>query len=78
MLTPDSSRYWPADEYAPGETVPSFDKQYMRDWLDETGWDHSPPAPALPSEVITGTRARYAEAYEKITGQEFDTYLGQL
>ena len=78
VLTPDSSRYWPADEYTPGETVPSFDKQYMRDWLDETGWDHSPPAPALPSEVIAGTRARYAEAYEKITGQEFDTYLGQL
>ena len=78
VLTPDSSRYWPADEYTPGKTVPSFDKQYMRDWLDETGWDHSPPAPALPSEVITGTRARYAEAYEKITGQEFDTYLGQL
>ena len=78
VLTPDSSRYWPADEYTPGEAVPSFDKQYVRDWLDSTGWDHTPPAPALPDEVVSGTRARYAEAYEKITGQNFDTYLEQL
>ena len=78
VLTPDSSRYWPADEYTPGETVPSFDKQYVRDWLDSTGWDHTPPAPALPQDVVAGTRARYAEAYEKITGENFDTYLGRL
>ena len=78
VLTPDSSRYWPADEYTPGETVPSFDKQFVRDWLDSTGWDHTPPAPNLPDEVVIGTRDRYAEAYEKITGQKFDTYLEQL
>lgn len=78
VLTPDSSRYWPADEYTPGETVPSFDKQYVRDWLDSTGWDHTPPAPALPDDVVAGTRARYAEAYEKITGENFDSYLGRL
>lgn len=75
VLTPDSSRYWPADEWEPGNSVPSFDKQYVRDWLDSTGWDHSPPAPDLPAEVIDGTRARYVEAYEKITGNSFDTYL---
>lgn len=71
VLTPDSSRYWPADEYRPGTTVPSFDKQYVRDWLDSTGWDHTPPAPAMPEEVRDGTAARYIEAYERITGQAF-------
>ncbi len=75
VLTPDSSRYWPADQWTPGTTVPSYDKQYVRDWLDSTGWDHSPPAPALPTDVISNTRAKYVEAYERLTGQNFDDYL---
>jgi phosphoribosylaminoimidazole-succinocarboxamide synthase len=70
VLTPDSSRFWPADQYEPGRGQPSFDKQYVRDWLDESGWDHSPPAPKLPDEVIANTRAKYVEAYERITGRE--------
>lgn len=78
VLTPDSSRYWPVDEWTPGNTVPSFDKQYVRDWLDASGWDHNPPSPPLPHDVIEGTRARYAEAYERITGVSFDSYLEQL
>jgi len=69
VLTPDSSRFWPADRYEPGRGQPSFDKQYVRDWLDESGWDHSPPAPRLPDEVIANTRAKYVEAYERITGR---------
>ncbi len=68
VFTPDSSRYWPADEYKPGRAQHSFDKQYLRDWLDEIGWDHSPPAPELPDEVVENTRAKYVEAYERITG----------
>jgi phosphoribosylaminoimidazole-succinocarboxamide synthase len=75
VLTPDSSRYWPADSWTPGRDVPSFDKQYVRDWLDQSGWDHSPPAPQLPTEVIAGTRGRYVEAYERITGSSFSEYL---
>lgn len=75
VLTADSSRYWPADQWEPGRPVPSFDKQFVRDWLDSTGWDHSPPAPRLPAEVIAGTRARYVEAYERITGGSFELYL---
>jgi phosphoribosylaminoimidazole-succinocarboxamide synthase len=75
VLTPDSSRYWPADEWTPGASVPSFDKQYVRDWLDGSGWDHTPPAPALPDDVVAGTRERYVEAYERITGRTFDSYL---
>ncbi|HSJ29690.1 MAG TPA: phosphoribosylaminoimidazolesuccinocarboxamide synthase [Acidimicrobiia bacterium] len=75
VLTPDSSRYWPADAWTPGEAVPSFDKQYVRDWLDGSGWDHSPPAPPLPPEVVDGTRKRYVEAYERITDRSFDHYL---
>ena len=71
VLTPDSSRYWPADRWTPGQDVPSFDKQYVRDWLDQSGWDHSPPAPPLPDDVIAGTRDRYIEAYERITGNRF-------
>jgi phosphoribosylaminoimidazole-succinocarboxamide synthase len=70
VLTPDSSRFWPADQYEPGRGQPSFDKQYVRDWLDESGWDHSPPAPKLPDQVIVNTRAKYVEAYERITGRE--------
>jgi phosphoribosylaminoimidazole-succinocarboxamide synthase len=75
VLTPDSSRYWPADHWRPGNDVPSFDKQYVRDWLDRTGWDRNPPAPELPRSVIEGTRARYIEAYERITEASFDDYL---
>lgn len=71
VLTPDSSRFWPADNYEPGRGQASFDKQYVRDYLDETGWDHSPPAPELPAEVVRNTRAKYVEAYERITGREF-------
>jgi phosphoribosylaminoimidazole-succinocarboxamide synthase len=72
VLTPDSSRFWPADEYEPGRSQHSFDKQYVRDWLDEAGWDHSPPAPNLPGEVIQNTRAKYVEAYERITGRSLE------
>ncbi|HSL25760.1 MAG TPA: phosphoribosylaminoimidazolesuccinocarboxamide synthase [Acidimicrobiia bacterium] len=77
VLTPDSSRYWPADAWRPGREMPSFDKQYVRDWLDRRGWDHRPPAPALPAEIIAGTRARYIEAYERITGRSFADYLAR-
>jgi phosphoribosylaminoimidazole-succinocarboxamide synthase len=72
VFTPDSSRFWPADEYEPGRPQRSFDKQYLRDWLDKTGWDHSPPAPELPEEVVANTRARYVEAHERITGRGLD------
>ena len=75
VVTPDSSRFWPADTYAPGTSPPSFDKQYLRDWLDQSGWDHSPPAPELPADVVAGTRERYVEAYERITGRSFDSWL---
>jgi phosphoribosylaminoimidazole-succinocarboxamide synthase len=68
VLTPDSSRFWPADDYEPGRAQNSFDKQYVRDWLDQSGWDHSPPPPELPPEVVENTRAKYIEAYERITG----------
>jgi len=68
VLTPDSSRFWPADDYEPGRSQASFDKQYVRDWLDQSGWDHSPPPPELPPEVVENTRAKYIEAYERITG----------
>jgi len=72
VLTPDSSRFWPADGYEPGHGQASFDKQYVRDYLNEQGWDHSPPAPALPPEVIASTTAKYREAYERITGRSLD------
>jgi phosphoribosylaminoimidazole-succinocarboxamide synthase len=77
-LTPDSSRFWPADRYAPGGAQPSFDKQFVRDWLDESGWDHEPPPPDLPQEVIDQTAARYREAYERITGEPFRVYLDRM
>jgi len=76
VLTPDSSRYWPADAWTPGHTVPSFDKQPLRDWLEEQTWDKTPPPPTLPDEVVKSTRDRYAEAYERITGKSFADYLG--
>ena len=75
VMTPDSSRFWPADRYRPGGAQPSFDKQYVRDWLDQSGWDHEPPAPELPPAVVGQTAARYREAYERITGEPFDDYL---
>jgi phosphoribosylaminoimidazole-succinocarboxamide synthase len=74
-LTPDSSRFWDAASYAPGRPQASFDKQYVRDWLDVQGWDRTAPGPALPYEVVTGTRARYVDAYERITGASFERYL---
>ncbi|HWL91029.1 MAG TPA: phosphoribosylaminoimidazolesuccinocarboxamide synthase [Actinomycetota bacterium] len=75
--TPDSSRFWPADGYAPGGAQPSFDKQFVRDWLDRSGWDREPPPPSLPPEVVGGTTARYVEAYERITGERFDDFLAR-
>jgi phosphoribosylaminoimidazole-succinocarboxamide synthase len=75
VLTPDSSRYWPADGFEVGRGQPSFDKQYVRDWASQSGWDKRPPAPAIPPEVVEGTRARYVEAYERITGEPFEAWL---
>ncbi|HUZ27809.1 MAG TPA: phosphoribosylaminoimidazolesuccinocarboxamide synthase, partial [Solirubrobacteraceae bacterium] len=75
VCTPDSSRFWPADQYEPGRSQPSFDKQYVRDWASSTGWDRTPPAPAIPDEVVARTREKYIEAYQRITGQAFDTWL---
>jgi phosphoribosylaminoimidazole-succinocarboxamide synthase len=74
-LTPDSSRFWPADQYLPGRPQPSFDKQYVRDWLDTSGWDHKPPPPELPSEVVDATRSRYVDAYERLTGRPWSSWL---
>jgi phosphoribosylaminoimidazole-succinocarboxamide synthase len=74
-LTPDSSRFWPADEYEPGRGQPSFDKQYVRDYCEALGWDKTYPGPELPEEVVAGTRARYVEAFELLTGASFDDYL---
>jgi phosphoribosylaminoimidazole-succinocarboxamide synthase len=71
VLTPDSSRFWPSDAYEPGRTQPSFDKQFVRDWADEAGWDHTPPGPELPPDVVEQTRGKYVEAYERITGRSF-------
>jgi phosphoribosylaminoimidazole-succinocarboxamide synthase len=71
VLTPDSSRFWPADRYAPGFDQPSFDKQFLRNWLERQGWNKQPPAPALPPDVAYGTYKRYAEAYEMLTGQKW-------
>ena len=75
IFTPDSSRFWPADEYAPGGPQPSFDKQYVRDYCESLGWDKTYPGPELPAEVVAGTRARYVEAFERLTGIAFDDYL---
>ncbi len=69
MFTPDSSRFWPADRYEPGKSQPSWDKQYVRDWLESTGWDKRPPAPEMPDEVVEGTRRRYLEILELLTGR---------
>jgi phosphoribosylaminoimidazole-succinocarboxamide synthase len=74
-LTPDSSRFWPAEGYEPGRPQQSFDKQYVRDWCLETGWDRTPPGPELPLAVVDGTRDRYVDAFERLTGLSFDAYL---
>jgi phosphoribosylaminoimidazole-succinocarboxamide synthase len=71
VLTPDSSRFWPADRYTPGASQPSFDKQYVRDWLEASGWDKNSPPPPLPDDVVAGTQARYVEAYERLAGRAF-------
>ena len=75
VLTPDSSRFWPADGWQPGRTQPSYDKQYVRDWLDASGWDRTPPGPELPQDVVERTRDKYVEAYERLTGSSFDSWL---
>jgi phosphoribosylaminoimidazole-succinocarboxamide synthase len=74
-FTPDSSRFWPADEYEPGRPQPSFDKQFVRDYCETLGWDKTAPGPELPDDVVAGTRARYVEAFERLTGLDFDAYL---
>ena len=74
-LTPDSSRFWPGDAYTPGGAQPSFDKQYVRDYCESLGWNKTAPGPELPAEVIAGTRARYIEAFEQLTGTEFAAYV---
>jgi len=76
-LTPDSSRFWPADEYEAGRAQSSFDKQFVRDWCEASGWDKSPPAPELPEDVVTGTRGRYVEAFERLTSIPFDDYVAR-
>jgi phosphoribosylaminoimidazole-succinocarboxamide synthase len=76
--TPDSSRFWPVKGYEPGHPQPSFDKQYVRDWLDASGWDHEPPPPALPDEVVIATAARYQEAYERVSGERFVAYAERM
>jgi phosphoribosylaminoimidazole-succinocarboxamide synthase len=75
VFTPDSSRFWPADEYAPGGPQPSFDKQFVRDYCETLGWDKTPPGPELPDDVVAGTRARYVDALERLTGIAFSDYL---
>jgi len=70
VLTPDSSRYWPADQYKPGGPQPSFDKQFVRDYLETLDWDKTPPGPKLPDDVVAKTSAKYLEAYEKLTGKK--------
>ena len=71
VLTPDSSRFWPADAYAPGQSPPSFDKQFVRDWLETTSWDKNSPPPRLPERVVVETRAKYLEALRRLTGRDF-------
>jgi phosphoribosylaminoimidazole-succinocarboxamide synthase len=71
--TPDSSRFWPADQYEPGRPQPSFDKQYVRDWLSESGWNKEPPAPDLPPQVVERTSEKYVEAHRRLTGKELIT-----
>jgi len=78
VCTPDSSRFWPADQYAVGHGQPSFDKQYVRDWAAGTGWDKAPPAPPIPDDVVAATRERYVTAYEKLAGEPFSAWLERV
>jgi phosphoribosylaminoimidazole-succinocarboxamide synthase len=78
VCTPDSSRFWPADQYAVGRGQPSFDKQYVRDWAAGTGWDKAPPAPPIPDDVVAATRERYVTAYEKLAGEPFSAWLERV
>jgi phosphoribosylaminoimidazole-succinocarboxamide synthase len=78
VLTPDSSRLWPAERWSPGASPPSFDKQYVRDWLERQDWDKRPPGPALPDEVVAGTAERYREAYRRLTDRPFEDYLTEM
>jgi phosphoribosylaminoimidazole-succinocarboxamide synthase len=78
VCTPDSSRFWPADQYEVGRSQPSFDKQYVRDWAGGTGWDKSPPAPAIPEDVVAATRERYVTAYERLAGEPFSAWLERV
>ena len=78
VLTPDSSRFWPADGYEHGRSQPSFDKQYVRDWAAGSGWDKTPPAPAIPDDVVARTREKYVQAYERIAGEPFDAWLARV
>ena len=77
VLTPDSSRYWPAEDWAPGQNPPSFDKQFVRDYATSTGWDKTDPGPEIPDDVVARTREKYVEAYERITGRSFDAWLAR-
>ena len=77
VLTPDSSRFWPADGYEPGRSQPSFDKQYVRDWAAGTGWDKKPPAPPIPDDVVARTREKYVQAYERIAGEPFSAWTAR-
>ena len=78
VCTPDSSRFWPADQYEVGHGQPSFDKQYVRDWASGTGWDKAPPAPPIPDDVVAATRERYVTAYEKLAGEPFSAWLERV
>ncbi|MDP9383687.1 MAG: phosphoribosylaminoimidazolesuccinocarboxamide synthase [Actinomycetota bacterium] len=78
VCTPDSSRFWPAEGYAPGRSQPSFDKQYVRDWASGTGWDKTPPAPEIPDDVVAATRERYVTAYELLAGEPFSAFLDRV
>jgi phosphoribosylaminoimidazole-succinocarboxamide synthase len=77
VMTPDSSRFWDAADYEPGRAQASFDKQFVRDWLENQDWDKTPPGPSLPADIVAGTRARYVEAFERITGASFDRYVAE-
>jgi phosphoribosylaminoimidazole-succinocarboxamide synthase len=76
LLTPDSSRFWDAEGYEAGRSLPNFDKQYVRDWLDSQGWNREPPAPSLPEDVVQRTSQRYVEAYRRLTGEELSIHVG--
>jgi len=78
VCTPDSSRFWPVEGYEPGKGQPSFDKQYVRDWAADSGWDKSPPAPAIPDDVVARTREKYVQAYELVSGESFDSWLASV